>query len=55
MKKTLFSLILATVAVFTSNAADVTVSKTDSLYIDDFTITAGDTVEVPVNLVNATA
>ena len=55
MKKTLFSLLLATVAVFTSNAADVTVSKTDSLYIDDFTITAGDTVEVPVNLVNATA
>ena len=41
MKKTLFSLLLATVA--------------DSLYIDDFTITAGDTVEVPVNLVNATA
>ena len=54
MKKTLFSLLLATVATF-ANAVDVTVSKTDSLYIDDFTITAGDTVEVPVNLVNATA
>lgn len=58
MKKTLFTFLLATFALFV-NATTVsktdTVSSTDSLYIDDFTIAPGDTAEVPVNLVNATA
>ena len=52
MKKTLFSLLLATVAVFTSNAAVVPISDVDSVYFDDVTLQAGTSKVIGAMLIN---